>query len=148
MSNPYQSPLDQNQPSSRAAATQEVAGPALSLIIVASIAIALGVIGLGMNAFLILSGAVERLEEMNQGPISEYMQITIRAIWGVVLLIAAIFVLYGSIKMKSMTNYGLAKATAIVAMIPCIGPCCLLGIPFGIWTFIVLSKPNVRDAFR
>ena len=85
---------------------------------------------------------------MNDGPISEYTQITIRSIWGVVLVLASSFVLYGAIQMRNLKNYGQARAAAIVAMIPLLGPCCLLGIPFGIWAFVVLGQPGVRNAFR
>ena len=37
--------------------------------------------------------------------------------------------------MRNLKNYGQARAAAVVAMIPLLGPCCLLGIPFGIWAF-------------
>ena len=96
---------------------------------------------------LLMSGAVERLEAMREGPISEYTQIAIRSVWGIILVIASSFVLYGSLKMKQLRDYRTAKAAAVVAMIPLLGPCCLLGIPFGIWAFAVLAKPHVRDAF-
>jgi hypothetical protein len=125
----------------------ELNPPAIALLVVSLIAIVIGMLGLAMDAFLLMSGAVERLEAMNDGPISEYAQITVRTIWGIILLIAAIFVLYGSLKMKQLTNYRTAMAAAVVAMIPLVGPCCFLGIPFGIWAMIVLLKPHVRDAF-
>jgi hypothetical protein len=32
-------------------------------------------------------------------------------------------------------------------MIPCISPCCLLGLPIGIWALVVLLKPEVKAAF-
>ena len=33
-------------------------------------------------------------------------------------------------------------------MVPCISPCCLLGLPFGIWALSVLNKPHVQAAFK
>jgi hypothetical protein len=36
----------------------------------------------------------------------------------------------------------------ILVMIPCLSPCCILGIPIGIWGLIVLMDPNVKAAFR
>jgi choline-glycine betaine transporter len=143
MSNPYTSPAE----TSRAVRPQEVNAPAIALIAISLIAIVFGVLGLGIDVFLLMSGVVERLEAMNDGPVSEYTQITVRMIWGIILLIASLFVLYGSVKMKHLTNYRLARAAAVVAMIPLVGPCCLLGIPFGIWALMVLLKPHVRDAF-
>ncbi len=46
-----------------------------------------------------------------------------------------------------LQSYGFAMTASIIAMIPCISPCCLLGLPFGIWALVVLSKPEVKSAF-
>ena len=35
-----------------------------------------------------------------------------------------------------------------IACIPCLGPCCLLGIPFGIWAFIVLTRSGFLTRLR
>ena len=144
MSNPYQSP-PQAFPSP---SPNEVKAPAIALMVVSIIAIVFGILGLIGDAFLILWGLVGRLEEMNEGPISEYTQITIRAIWGVILVIASSFVLYGAIKMKNMKDYGTARAAAIIALVPLLGPCCVAGIPFGVWALTVLNKPHVRESFQ
>jgi len=56
--------------------------------------------------------------------------------------------LFGSIRMLSLKSYGLAMATAIMMLIPCGGCCCCLNIGAGIWALIVLSKPEVKDAFN
>jgi hypothetical protein len=39
-------------------------------------------------------------------------------------------------------------AAAIVALIPCFSPCCLIGLPIGIWALVVLSKPEVKSQFE
>ena len=52
------------------------------------------------------------------------------------------------LKMKNLESYSFAMAASIIAMIPCIGPCCLLGIPFGIWSIVVLGDAQVKAAFR
>jgi hypothetical protein len=39
-------------------------------------------------------------------------------------------------------------AASIIAMIPCVSPCCLLGLPIGIWALVVLMKPEVKSAFH
>ncbi len=51
-------------------------------------------------------------------------------------------------KMKKLESYGLAMAASIIAMIPCLSPCCLIGLPIGIWALVVLSKPEVKSAFH
>jgi hypothetical protein len=63
-----------------------------------------------------------------------------------ILLSAVIF--YGGLKMKRLENHGLAVASSILAIIPCTSPCCLLGIPVGIWALVVLMKPEVKSAFH
>lgn len=133
--------------SSADSAENEVSAPAIALMVVSLIAVGLGTLGLVFDVFLLASGAIAQLEAVNDGPIRESTAITIRMIWGFVLIIAAIFVFYGSLQMKQLRNYQVARSAAIVAVIPCLGPCCLLGIPFGIWALIVLGKPHVRDAF-
>ena len=51
----------------------------------------------------------------------------------------------GAAQMKRLGSYGLAVACTICAMI--FPPGCVLGLPIGIWSLIVLSQRNVRDAF-
>jgi hypothetical protein len=55
--------------------------------------------------------------------------------------------LFGAIRMMTLKSYGLAVVSNIFAMIP-YSPCCLLGVPFGIWGLVVLMKPEVKAAFR
>lgn len=145
MSNPYSSP-DYHAPSS--GRPPEVKAPAIALMVVAGIAIVVGIFSLLGDAVLLFSGAIARLEEMNEGPNSKYLDILIRTIWGIILVAASAYVLYGAIQMKNFTNYTAARTAAIISVIPCLGPCCFLGIPFGIWALVVLAKPEVKDAFR
>jgi DNA-directed RNA polymerase subunit RPC12/RpoP len=35
-----------------------------------------------------------------------------------------------------------------IMFVPGTSPCCLLGLPFGIWALVVLSDIHVRAAFR
>jgi hypothetical protein len=32
--------------------------------------------------------------------------------------------------------------------VPCISPCCLVGLPIGIWALVVLNKPEVKSSFH
>jgi hypothetical protein len=63
-------------------------------------------------------------------------------------LIVGGIIVFGALKMKNLENHGLAMAASILAMIPCVSPCCILGLPIGIWALVVLSKPEVKSAFR
>jgi len=66
----------------------------------------------------------------------------------VITLILAIMVLMGAMKMKNLKSYGLAMTASILAMIPCVSPCCVAGLPIGIWSIIVLNDIHVKNAFR
>lgn len=65
----------------------------------------------------------------------------------IVGLIIAAFIIYAALKMKEMKQWSLAVAASILAMIPCISPCCIIGLPIGIWALVVLMKPEVKEAF-
>jgi hypothetical protein len=144
MANPYNAPHvfgRQVEP-----ATQ-VQAPAVAMIVVSLVALIVGTLGLIADMFLIVSGMMEKLEAMNNGPTSVYTDTVIRVIWGIILFVASSFVLYGALQMKRLKNYRVAVAASIVAMIPLVGPCCILGIPFGIWAVMTLGKPGVRQSF-
>jgi hypothetical protein len=66
----------------------------------------------------------------------------------IITLLVGIFLIWGSIQMMNAQKYGIAMATAIISMIPCLGPCCILGLPFGIWALVALSDVNVKALFR
>ena len=67
---------------------------------------------------------------------------------GVFEIIMGALILIGAMKMQKLESYAFAMAAAIIAMVPCLSPCCLLGLPFGIWALVVLSDGSVKLAFR
>ena len=48
---------------------------------------------------------------------------------------------------KKLESYTFAIIATIIAMVPCISPCCIVGLPIGIWALVVLNKPEVKGAF-
>jgi hypothetical protein len=36
---------------------------------------------------------------------------------------------------------------SILAAAPCLSPCCLFGLPIGIWSIVVLMNDNVKRSF-
>ena len=133
----------------REAALQAVKGPAIALIIVASLGVAYyGLSGL----FTLFTGGmmlhqelppevppqVRALVENMRGPLAAVISLVVATMNG--------FVLFGAIKMLRLQNFGLVMAAVIVAMLPC-QCCCLLGLPFGIWALMVLKKPEVKSQF-
>lgn len=68
--------------------------------------------------------------------------------WSLITLGLAGFVIFAGLQMRSLKNWGVSLAGAILVMIPCsTSCCCCLGIPVGIWALITLTKPEVKSAF-
>jgi hypothetical protein len=64
------------------------------------------------------------------------------------LALGAVVVIVGGFKLKNLSGRGWARASAVLAMIPfCVSYSCLLGMPFGIWAFVAMGKPEVKAAF-
>jgi len=55
-------------------------------------------------------------------------------------------IIFGALKMRKLQNYNLAMTAAILAMVPC-SACCIIGLGAGIWSLVVLMKPEVKAAF-
>jgi len=62
-------------------------------------------------------------------------------------MVVSILILIGAIKMRRLESQGWATAAAVMAMIPCVSPCCILGLPFGIWALVAMGDPQVKWAF-
>ncbi|MBL8888518.1 MAG: hypothetical protein JNL67_00970 [Planctomycetaceae bacterium] len=144
MANPYSTPHVSSRPIDPASRVQ---APAIALIVVASIASSIVTLGLIADVFVMVTGRLELVQEAGEDLEVVYTDIVIRIVWGVVLLVASLFVLFGAVQMKRLKNYRMAMAASIVAIIPLVGPCCILGIPFGIWSVIRLTQPGVRQLF-
>jgi hypothetical protein len=66
---------------------------------------------------------------------------------GLLSLIFAPIIFFGALKMLKGERYGIAKISAILSVIPL--SCCFpLSIIFGIWSLIMLSKPDVKAFFQ
>ncbi len=68
---------------------------------------------------------------------------------GVLWLLCSILAIVGGVCMMARKARGLAILGSIVTVLPCItSPCCLLGMPVGIWALAVLISSDARAAFR
>jgi hypothetical protein len=149
---PQGSPLDPSGPAaiSRGPALDAVKLPAIFLMIAA----ALSVLG-GLFGFLTPGMSEEQLSRIIEEPSApEWLKNFAESGAGgmgyapnILALVVGAVVLFGALKMLRLQNYGWAMAASILAVIPCLSPCCCLGIPFGIWSLVVLSKPEVKSAF-
>ena len=124
-------------------AASRVAGPAIALIVFGGLGVAGQILGLISNLVQIGGGMAVRGQ--GQMPMVVPGGIGIAsALIGVVLYVV---VIVGAVKMKNLESYAFAMAASIIAMLPC-SCCCLLGLPFGIWSLVVLSDAGVKAAFR
>ena len=148
--NPYQSPLGEYRAPIGLAdpfAMNRVAGPATALLVTACIGILIGVVFMGFGVIELFAGPAFAPQ-----PQQDFFFIEANAGFsigrGLLELAMSILVFIGALKMKRLESYSFSMASAILALIPCTSPCCLLGIPFGIWALVVLSDGNVKMAFR
>lgn len=142
--NPYSSP---ESPSEARPPVPDVQGPAIALMAVSLLCLLTMLLMVTFDLYLIFSGTADQMNPPAIG-ISKVTQISLRMAWGAVILIVNFVILLGAIKMRNHQSYSLAKCSAILAVIPCIGPCYLLGIPFGIWALIALARPGVKETFH
>jgi hypothetical protein len=127
-------------------ASDQVSGPSVGLLITGILGAILCFIGLIASVF---ETGIESIKVHRY--IEEYSDLAEGAA-GVAFcfvgLLLAAFIIYASLKMKELTQWGLCVAASIIAMIPCVSPCCIVGLPIGIWCLVVLTKPEVRAAFH
>jgi hypothetical protein len=130
------------------AAADQVNGPAIGLIVTGALNIVLALarglmlmLGLGMSTLQNTGNA--DAEKMVMGFMS-----TFGIAFCVIGVLGGIFILFGGIKMRRLESYGLCMTASIVAMIPCLSACCPLGLAIGIWSLVILSKPEVKSAFH
>jgi len=137
---------EKSSPPTAIGPSQQVSGPAIGLLVTGIIGAVFSVIalisisiGTGLSRFYDSDFAEEYLDlyEGAAGMGSSFVGILVAA-----------FIIYAALKMKDLTQYGLVVAASILAMIPCISPCCLIGLPIGIWCLVVLTKPEVKAAFH
>ena len=127
------------------AGAEQVNGPAMGLIVVAI----LGALAQAAGLIMHLAGAATRApSQMPNAALVNMFSGTVGIISGVIGLLMSAVVLLGALKMKKLESYGFAMAASIIAMVPCVSPCCLLGLPIGIWALVVLMKPEVKSAFH
>lgn len=153
--NPYQSPMGQPggmfpQLPPTGDARQKVGPPAITLMVIAGIAIAWQLLSVGLNLFGVGLGAMAANNNNGGGgpPAAQMMMhggISIAV--GLLGVVIQGVILAGAVKMQKLESYGLAMTAAILSMLPC-SICCLVGMPVGIWALVVLNDPYVKNSFR
>ena len=121
-----------------------MAGPAVGLIASGAFGAMLSVAGIFVNTMqFTLTAPRPSFHPTDTTDAMAWGVLTI-LVWFLFLLIAALVIMGG--RMKGLQNHALAKAAAVLALLPC-SPCCVIGLPVGIWALIVLAEPDVQAAF-
>jgi hypothetical protein len=123
-----------------------VNGPSIGLIITAILNF---LTGAGSLMFNLLVGASFLTAGAKQNePWAGALSGTLAVTSNIIGILVSGLILFGALKMRKLESYGLAMTASILAMIPCTSPCCPVGLPIGIWALVVLSKPEVKNAFH
>jgi len=145
--NPYQSPQSYSEAGKQlppggvlAYASARVSGPATGLIALGILGLALQAAGLAFQVFGFWIAAGK--------PFNAPFETAAALASGGIGLVTSGLLLWGGLRMKSLRTYPLALTTSIVAVVPCFSPCCLVGIPLGIWSLVVLSDGWVKAGFE
>jgi hypothetical protein len=123
----------------RGKALASAQGPGIAFLIV-------GILGLLMGGVYVIQAIRGRtfFAPDNQGeqyPVLVFWLIAfITLVWGLVVTL-------GGVKLMRLESWGSVMVACIFAMLPC-NPCCLAGLPIGIWGLIVLAQPEVKKGFR
>jgi len=112
-------------------ASRQVSGPATGLLITGIIGIFFA--ALGLIASILGMGIAPFIREEIPERYADFWEGSMGAASSIVGIVVAAFIIYAALKMKELRQWELSLAASIVAMIPCISPCCILGLPIGIW---------------
>src|SRR6185436_14754609 len=124
-----------------ASVPDQVNGPAVGLIITAVLGFLVQLAALLINVLGVSFGA---LQSRRGDAWMNMFSGTIGIASSIITMLIAGLILFGALKMKKLESYGWAITASILALAPCISPCCLVGLPIGIWALVVLSKPEVK----
>jgi hypothetical protein len=123
---------------------QMVQGPAIGLLVTA----VLGFLGQIASIIWTVGFASAFAAQQGQFPWGNLLSSNWNIGSSVAGIAMSIIVFIAALRMRNLEKHGLAMAASIISMIPCISPCCLIGLPIGIWAVVVLSKPEVKSAFH
>jgi hypothetical protein len=131
-----------------------VSGPATGLMVVGIICVLCAlwgllsnILGLGMGAFAPGGRGMGNMPPQ----MAKWIQLMgggVGLVLNIIGLALSAFFIFASVKMRKLESYGMVMAATIISMLPCLSPCCCVGLPVGIWILIVLSKPEVKSAFH
>lgn len=130
------------------AAADMVNGPAIGLMVTAALGVVANLFAVAWSLF---AGHLQTMPPGMNPEMSRAISMltgTMGVVSAVLGLVLTGLVFYGALQMKKLSSYGWAMTATILALVPCTSPCCLTGLPIGIWALVVLLKPEVKAAFH
>jgi len=129
----------------RNAAEQRIKGPAVGIVFTAVVG---GLFQLANLGTTLLGASLLPLLGGESDGVLALASLVFGVVGAVIGLGVAAFLVWGALRMMRLESWGVALATCIVALVPFVSPCCLIGLPFGIWGLVVINDQAVKGAFR
>lgn len=141
--NPYATPISTSGYAPQQGPPKNHAlGPGIVLLILGILTLLVALIGTRASIYL-------TMQEADQVPAdvrSTQLAGTI-VFWALLYFVSGSIGILGGIAMIRARGHRTAFVAAIVACIPCLSPCLILGIPFGIWAIVALNKPETKALY-
>ena len=144
--NPYASPAFApfQSPDPREQVKGRVIAPAIALIVV-------GVVGLAVSLFNFGFSFTEPVIDPNAPEFIQGMQAgatgpVVAVVQGIFCLVN-LFLIGGGVQMARFRTWGISLAASVLAMLNFGTCCCIVGLPVGIWSLVILLQPDVKAAF-
>jgi hypothetical protein len=118
-------------------------------IVLAVLGILGGIYVIVSNIIVLANGGMP-IDENIEPQARQIMELTvpISIVVGVISIFAQIFILLAGINMLRLRGRTMIIVGAIVASIPFMTPCCVTGMPFGIWALIVMNDPRAKQMIQ
>lgn len=133
-----------SRPELERSARERVSAPAIALQISAGLG-ALWTLGQALLGAIAVLASLSERELRDEDALVACAAI---AVWTCCKLAVALVVWLGASRMKALRSRGFAFVAAWLAVLPCVGPCCWIGLPCGLWAVFVLLDEDVRRCFR
>jgi hypothetical protein len=124
-----------------------VQGPATGLMVTAGLGYAGAAFSVGLT-IMIVAGGLGPAPGPGAPPGQGFADAIGQAAGALMGLATSTVVLLGALRMRKLQSHTFGVVAAAVALLPCVSPCCIVGLPIGIWALTTLNKPEVKDAFR
>lgn len=103
----------------------------------------------GISTLVVLITDPAAMQGMNGPQGAEQMgQVVGGLAGGSIGIVMDILVIVGAYNLMKLKKFSMAMTGAVIACIPCCGPCFVLGIPFGIWALVLLNNPEIKPHFE